>query len=42
MKNLDYDPGFLLTVAILGPLLLFVEIACRVSDWRKRENNIHT
>lgn len=35
MKNLDRDLGFLLLVAMLLPLMLAVEIACRWQDWRR-------
>jgi thiosulfate reductase cytochrome b subunit len=32
VRNLDRDPGFWLVVAILVPLMLVVELACRVDD----------
>jgi hypothetical protein len=36
MRNLDKEPGFWLTVAILLPLIVAAEIACRVDDFLKK------
>ncbi len=39
MKNLDYEPGFWLTVLILLPFAVYVEIGCRIRDARERRKN---
>lgn len=36
MKNLDYEPGFWLTVAMILPFILIAEVACRIEDWKKK------
>lgn len=36
MRNLDREPGFWLTVAILLPFILAIEVLCRVDDLRNR------
>jgi len=33
MRNLDYEPGFWLTIAILLPFMVAIEIVCRVENF---------
>ena len=33
MKNLDFEPGFWLTVMMLIPFMVVVEVLCRFDEW---------
>jgi hypothetical protein len=37
--NLDYKPGFWLTIIMIMPFILMVEVAWRIKDWKDKRSN---